>query len=501
MDFLDPKKQRRHTIQLFIGYALMAIALIIATTLMVYYAYGYSFGVSREAEVKQKGLVFVSSQPSGAEIYLNTKRNKSTNAKLNVEAGAYVLELKKKGYHNWKRTIQIGGSSVNHFVYPLLFPAELQPAPIVSYPETPSLSLQSPDRRWLLVQPAGQDGVFDLYDLNRSQETVAESIRVELPRNILTDGTDVRWELAEWSTNNRHVLVKRSFTADAQQKSEYILIDRDASAQSQNLTTVLGLSSQAVTLRDKKHDQYYVHDTSTKELHLRALDNPSENTVVLADVLMYKSYGRDMLLYATAKDADDGQANIMLKDGDNTYKIRAVGLSEVYALDIARYKDNWYVALGSQTESRVFVYKNPINDIKQRKDKRPRTAAALQIDGVTKISFSANTRFIAAQNGSDIALYDIEDTEAYRYKMPAPLEAPQTSANWMDGHRFTYVSNGVQQVFDYDKQNHRQLGAANAVLGSYFDRDYEYIYTFTPAADGQPGMALTATPLRTEADL
>ena len=125
MDFLDPKKQRAHTIRIMVGYVLIAIALILTTTILIYQAYG--FGVDRNGKVIQNGLVFVSSTPNPATIYVNGKKNDNqTNARLLLSSGQDTFSLQRDGYREWKRAVSVEGSSVERFDYPFLFPKTLQ---------------------------------------------------------------------------------------------------------------------------------------------------------------------------------------------------------------------------------------------------------------------------------------------------------------------------------------------------------------------------------------
>lgn len=124
MDFLDPQKQYRHRIILLLGYALVGVAIAIGTLVLVYQAYG--FGIAKNGTVIQNGLIFFSSQPNPADIYVDgTKKSVRTNTRLSLPANIYKIELKRQGYYSWHRSIDLQGGSVEHFDYPFLFPKEL----------------------------------------------------------------------------------------------------------------------------------------------------------------------------------------------------------------------------------------------------------------------------------------------------------------------------------------------------------------------------------------
>src|SRR5579884_1492216 len=164
MDYLDPHKQARQRILLLTGYVLVAIAIFLATRILLLQAYG--FGLGKNGTIIQNGLTFFSSQPNPAQIYLNGKLNsKTTNTQLLVPAGIYKVDLMRKGYDSWERTIELDGGSVVHFDYPFLFPSKLDTNKLQTYSAAPSLVTQSPDRRWLLVGKPDSLISFDVYDL------------------------------------------------------------------------------------------------------------------------------------------------------------------------------------------------------------------------------------------------------------------------------------------------------------------------------------------------
>lgn len=502
MDFLDPKKRRRHTIQLFIGYALVATAIALATAILIYYAYG--FGVNRQGDLVQKGLVFVSSQPSGATLDVNSKRVNNTNTKLNLSAGDYTLVIKRDGYMDWRRTIQVDGGDVSHYVYPFLFPKELKPRQLKTYDANPRLTTQSPDRRWLVVQPLIDDETkFEVFDLSKNQDEVGVAAPFTVPQALVTTSTaPTRWKVLEWSSNNRHILFKRFYTADDVEKSEYILVDRQRPEGSYNLSRELNIDATAtdLALLDKKPDTYYIHNKTTGELSSANLENPAPKKV-LSDVVAFKSHGKDTIVYITAKNAPEGKVFARLHDDSQEYTLRALSASDTYLLNAARFDGSWYIVAGTKAENRAFIYKDPALQIVRGKDKKAGALFALRVDDPNDVSFSANAQFVALQNGKAFHVYDIDNEQAYRYSAKSPVDTPQLKAAWMDGNRFTYASNGKQIVFDYDNINHRTLVPTSATYEAAFDRNYKYLYTFTARADGQPGLVLNAAPLRTEADL
>jgi hypothetical protein len=478
MDFLDPKKQKAHLVRLIIGYILVATALVLTAVILLYQAYG--FGI-KNGEVIQNGLVFVSTRPRPADIYINGKKDeKTTNTRLLIQAGQYTFKLQREGYRTWQRAVTVEGGSVARFDYPVLFPTKLTTTKLAAYNAAPSISTQSPDRRWVLVQSPSAYNVFDIYDLDNPDVAAKQ---LTLPTDIFNSQSGAHsWELVKWSSDNRHVLLKHMTDNNGTKASEYILVDREDSAAAVNLTNKLGTNPTKIELRDNKFDKYYVYDQATATLKTATLDQPAPQAL-LEHVLAFKTHGNNRVLYATDSGAEAGKVAVKLLEGDKTYTIRQVTVSDTYLVDLAQYSGDWYVIAGSKADDRVYVYKNPqklIND-----NKGPiAPVQVLKVDDPNHISFSDNARFIVAENGPQFAVYDAETEKGYAYTQKAPLDAPQTFATWMDGHRMMYVSGGKIFVFEFDNANKEFLNAASPNYLPLFDSKYRFLYSLGAQANG-----------------
>lgn len=491
MDFLDPKKQRAHMIRLIIGYILIGLAIVIATTILLRIAYG--FGLDKNGKVVQNGFVFVSSQPSGSQVYINNKLYKNTTStRLQLPEGNYEIAVKRPGYTTWQRQVSVVGNTVIRYDYPLLIPTKLISTPVKTYSGA-ALVTQSPDRHWLLVQPDSAAAAFDVFDISDPKKVTQNVKSISLPAAIITDAASSgqSWKLTEWSTDNRHVILQHSYSGG----SEYILVDRQDATKSLNLTKTLGLSEgEVLSLRDKKFDTYYVYDPTNKTLETASVTDGTTKSLLLNGVLAFKSYGADMVLYATDTGASAGQVVTMLKDGDVTYKIREIGAGGPYLMDLAQYSGDWYVAVGSSVDNKVYIFKNPQSARKSGKVTDLIPVQLLRVTAPNYLEFSANTRFIMIENGTSFAVYDVEYDESYTYATSKPLDAPQTHAAWMDGTRLTYVSGGRQVIVDYDNTNFQTLAPNVPGYLPAFDRDYRYVYNIAPATGEQP-VALRQTSL------
>lgn len=472
MDFLDPKKQRAHLVKLFTGYVLVAVLILLATTIFLYQAYG--FGIHK-GKIIQNGLVFFSSQPSGASVYLNGQQKNNTNDRLVLQAGKYKVQIQKTGFRTWQRAVTIEGGQVERFDYPFLFPTTLKTTTADSFALAPSLATQSLDHRWLLTQQPGNLRTFNLYDLNNPQQVKITTIA--LPVGLLSPSTSKQSiKVVQWASDNQHVLLEHTFGTS----HEYILLDSQHPERSLNLNNALSSDPTTLTLQSKQYDKYFVYDGSAKTLGTDSLSNPAIVPLVQNIAVGYATYGDNIVLYAgTAVDAS-GKQQITLYQNNTSYPIQKVPAHGAYLLDLTKYSGDWYVVAGASSQDKVYVYKNPTNALDAQPYDPLVPIDVLKVDGPTYEAFSASAQFIAIEHGAQFAAYDIENDKTYAFAVPKTFDASQVHATWMDGDRLEYVSDGKLVVFDYDGTNVQTLVAAAPSYTPFFDGAYHDLYTLAP---------------------
>ena len=487
MDFLDPDKKRKHAVRLVTGYILIGIAIGLASLILLFQSYGYDLD-RRTGKVIQNGLIFVSAQPESATIYLNGQQKGKTNTRLTVPAGQYSVELQRTGYRSWKRAFNLDGGSIVSLVYPDLIPTTLKPKVLQDYTTTPSLILQSPDRHWIMVGHPDDLNAFDVFDAN---DPTKAAVPLTIPSGILTSDPGTQsLTLAEWSTDNRHVLLKHSYAG----KEEYIMVDRQTPADSFNVNKQFNVSDVTVSLHDKRYDQLYLYDT--KALSLKQVDVKTKQiTNVESNISAFKSYGSNMLLYATKDSKDTSEMDVKLDQSNKTYLIGRFK-NDSFLLDMAQYNNHWLMAVDPVSSGRVSIYQDPVDQINAAPSSLPIPLTLLKIDQATQISFSANTQFIMAEQGNNFAVYDAESNRRYYYTVPMSVPTG-LQATWMDGDRILLNVGGKVTVFDYDGINQQTLVPAVEGTIPFFDQGYLRLYTLAPHnAAVTPQGGLTETNLK-----
>ncbi len=487
MDFLDPKKKRSHRRRLYIGYVLMTIALVLG----MWFLWNISSGNYYDPKTKtviQNGMLFLDSHPESAQIVINGQDKGRTDNRLLLPAGPYNVELKRDGYRTWKHDVSLEGGAIERFIYPFMFPEKLESSDSQLFSTQPSLATQSPDRRWLIVQQPETFNNFSVTDLNSKN---IEFKPIVLPPTVLTQtGTKHVVSALEWSTDNRHVLLKHVFDTGY----EFIILDRESAAASVNLNQQFGRVISDVKLRDKKYDRYYFHNSASGDLVSGVLESKSV-TQVAGKVISYQPHGSNLLMYVTNEKAPAGKVLVKIMDGDKTYTLHQLDQSPKYLLDLAQFDGKWYVAAGASVEQKVSIYIDPFDELKKENASQLPASVLLRLNApVQYMAFSANTRLLEIQSGSSFAVYDAENKRQFRYdtKLNLPLEY---QATWMDGHRLTAISDGKLRVFDFDGTNMQTLMNSTPAFTPFFDRDYRKLYTVSPSATVKNKTALLFTDL------
>lgn len=477
MEFLDPEEKRERAIRLFIGYALMAMIILFGTFIISFILQGFNV-IGKSTDVRN-GLLFVDSKPLSSNVYINDKQDKRTDARFVLPEGTYNLRLSEPGYRDWQKSIDVIGGSVTYHIYPRLFPVNITKQTTATYAQQPKITTQSPNRRWVLASANNVDPIFNLTDTAEAKDPPTQ---ITIPETAISkqDMATATFKVVEWSSDNRRFLLQKSLPDGGVQ---YVLVDRERPEESVNLTTKLSLAQGAsIRLRDKKYDQYYILDSSTKLLRRATLNAGIEPVIVADGVISYAPYESNIILYATESGAQSGTYAVRILDGATNYLLQPVSASATVLLDIAKYEGDWFYVVGSNAQEATQVYINPLQNSSNTDETGViRAQLRLTLPAPRFANFSDNARFIGVQNEKSFTVYDAELQTIYTFDSPVAL--PKDGAAWMDGHRFHVVSSGNEHVFEYDGNNHQTLIESKDGMRSYYDRDYVRLFTFVPQAD------------------
>lgn len=107
--------------QLFISLSII-LFLILGTFIVVMYGRGYRFGFDgTKPDFSSTGLLVVTSNPDGAQVFINNHLSTATDNTINLYPAEYAVKIFKEGYLPWEKKIKIQKEVVSK-AEALLFP-------------------------------------------------------------------------------------------------------------------------------------------------------------------------------------------------------------------------------------------------------------------------------------------------------------------------------------------------------------------------------------------
>lgn len=98
------------------------ILLITTTVLVILYGKGYRLFVQHgEPTITKTGILNLSSDPTGAQVFIDGHLTTATNNSLNLTPGLYSVTVVKDGYLPWKKDFEVKKEEVSN-AYATLFP-------------------------------------------------------------------------------------------------------------------------------------------------------------------------------------------------------------------------------------------------------------------------------------------------------------------------------------------------------------------------------------------
>ncbi len=82
--------------------------LAVATLVVILYARGYQLSFNTgKPQLTGSGILVVTSDPDGAEVFINGHLTTATNNTINLAPDTYDVSIKKDGYLPWERTVKV----------------------------------------------------------------------------------------------------------------------------------------------------------------------------------------------------------------------------------------------------------------------------------------------------------------------------------------------------------------------------------------------------------
>ena len=222
--------------QIFVSLSILLL-LIAVTVLLILYGKGYRLFVQHGAPIISKtGILNLSSDPTGAQVFIDGHLTTATNNSLNLTPGKYSVTIIKDGYLPWKKNFDIQREVVSN-------------AAATLYPQAPSLqSISTFGIKSAVIDPTGtklafnigsgsarQNGIY-VYDMtSRSFPILAgQSSTTQIVDDTLDKFSEAK---IAWSPDGKQIVA--SIVNQADSSTTYYLLNTDSLNQTpQDITAI-----------------------------------------------------------------------------------------------------------------------------------------------------------------------------------------------------------------------------------------------------------------------
>jgi len=159
---------------------------------VIAYARGYRLDLEKKV-VTSTGILAISSYPKAAKIYINNEFKGVTDQNLILPPGNYQIDIKKEGYTNYSKKIDLKGELVVT-LEPVLFPINPALSPLTNLGIVKAVSINDADQIIIFVDKGVDDlenknGIY-LFESNKSPLPFFQSLKLIILKSKLPLDTD-----------------------------------------------------------------------------------------------------------------------------------------------------------------------------------------------------------------------------------------------------------------------------------------------------------------------
>ncbi len=268
------------------------------------------------------------------------------------------------------------------------------------------------------------------------------------------------------------------------------MVDKDDPTQSVNLSTLFASKSLVVGLDNHSDNKFFVYDSATKNLYIADTTNGLGKVPILKDVLAYKTFASDWILYITSS-SEKGLVEAHFKRGNKDILLKKLRTDSRYLLQLAKLKNAPIMAVSSPVEGRAIVY----NDPQKYLDKNPSAnipvaTTVMRVPSITALLISTDSSAVFSYGPENFAAHEFEVDKSFNYKISTKLDSIQ-EVRWADGQHIVFSAGGLQQIIDFDGSNQYQLVKSLPQDGSFYSKNLNTMYTFNPLIKQSLGTSST----------
>jgi len=341
-------------ITIFITLFISTVSIIAILT-----ARGYNFAGT---EIKESGILNITSNPNTSEIYINNEKKTTTPNKIELISGEYEIKVVKDGYSDWKKKILIEPTIVTDIAV-TLFPEELKLEQLTFTNIDNAFFSENGSYVIYTIHTEPNKGIWlaklekSIFELSSSPAAKITNLDI-LPEYCIENSN---MNIIFSSSNNKVII-----SCNSGSNISYTLLDiENTNNKPININEEINFNPQKIDFSFNDDNLFIYGDnfignfnTNSKELNLISLFN-QENPVFLTPfkdtyLILEKSYdGESNLLYQLDSNLKKNLINISDKLVTNSIK-------KIYG---SKYNTFVVITTDNNTSSIINLEQIPSNDI------------------------------------------------------------------------------------------------------------------------------------------
>jgi hypothetical protein len=458
--FKRPTKKQLLIRRIFFS-VVATVSVLIILTVTILFMLGFRLD-SGNGRLEQGALLQFDSTPNNADVWIDDKRTGVRTAnKQTVAAGVHSVRFTKDKYEDWSRTLDFAAGTLTWLDYARFVPKERTPEAIARYQALVGVKA-SPDMKFILLQEAPDQPVFQLADL-RSAEVKLSSLT--LPAALYSDpttpGVAHSFTLDEWNNGGRYILVKHEFKGQL----EWLMLDTENIAESINITRLLSVGFKDLHFAGTNGRTLFglADDSNVRKLDL---SSATISRALVSNVESFDLFETNTISYVGLNPSDTSKRVAgVYRDGDDApHVLRQVDSPDtVLKIAVGNYFNDNFVAIAEG--AKVSILKGNYQVSGNDDMTNLKRFGEMNLSGpVTQLSFSPKSDYILAESGTSFMSYELEHMRSASGTLDASPAAASTPLRWLDVAHIWNQQNGMLVMRDFDNSN---IFSISSVAGNF----------------------------------
>ncbi len=461
--------------------AIATFSVIIILTVTILFMLGYRLD-SGNGRLEQGALLQFDSTPNSADIWIDGKSTGvRTAGKQTVVAGIHTILFSKDRYEDWSRTLDLTAGTLTWLDYARMVPKERSTETVANL-KTVVGAKASPDMKFILIQEAADQPVFQLADLRSAEVKLSNLV---LPTALYSDSATPEvthiFTIDEWNNGGRYALVKHEFKGQL----EWLMVDTENVSQSINVTRLLSVGFKDLKFAGTNGRSLFglADDNNIRKLDL---SSATISRALVSNVETFDLYDTNTISYVGLNPSDTTKRVAgVYRDGDEQpHVLRQVdSLDTALKIAVGRYFSDDYVAIAEGSD--VTILKGNYVTSNNDDSSGLKDFATLKLVGpTTSLSFSPKSDYVLAESGATFMTYEIEHLRSATGTLEGADEASPTALRWLDVAHVWNQQNGQLVMRDFDNSN---IYSINAVTGNFdvtLSQNGRFLYSIGKSGEG-----------------